>query len=220
MRWITNRSSRLTPPRTGATSPGPTRIGWPISTRAFRDPAIDAVWCIRGGYGVTRILDGVDFEALARRPRAVIGYSDITALLAAVTRRAGLVALSRAHRPRGDARLQPPPLRASARRGGARRCARAAAGAERRARAAAAPRRHDLRRRRGRGARGRQPLAPPVPHRNAVLPRSRRRAPRARGRQRGSLPHRPHARPSAHGRRTRHGWPAYSSGGSPGSSAT
>src|SRR5882724_13576840 len=59
---------------------------------AFRDPAIDAVWCIRGGYGVTRILDGVDFEALARQPRPVIGYSDITALLAAVVRRAGIVA--------------------------------------------------------------------------------------------------------------------------------
>ena len=59
---------------------------------ALRDPAVDAVWCIRGGYGITRILDGVDFEALARRPRAVIGYSDITALLAGVTRRAELVA--------------------------------------------------------------------------------------------------------------------------------
>jgi muramoyltetrapeptide carboxypeptidase len=59
---------------------------------AFRDPAIDAVWCIRGGYGVTRILDGVDFEALARQPRPVIGYSDITALLSAVVRRAGVVA--------------------------------------------------------------------------------------------------------------------------------
>jgi muramoyltetrapeptide carboxypeptidase len=59
---------------------------------ALRDPAVDAVWCIRGGYGMTRILDGVDFEALARRPRPVIGYSDITALLAAVVRRAGLVA--------------------------------------------------------------------------------------------------------------------------------
>src|SRR4051812_33322803 len=59
---------------------------------AFRDASIDAVWCLRGGYGVTRILDGVDFEALARHPRPVIGYSDITALLAAVIRRAGLVA--------------------------------------------------------------------------------------------------------------------------------
>ena len=59
---------------------------------AFRDPTVDAVWCIRGGYGVTRILDGVDFEALARRPRPVIGYSDITALLAGVVGCAGLVA--------------------------------------------------------------------------------------------------------------------------------
>jgi muramoyltetrapeptide carboxypeptidase len=59
---------------------------------ALRDPAIDAVWCLRGGYGVTRILDGVDFDALVRRPRPVIGYSDITALLAGVTRRAGIVA--------------------------------------------------------------------------------------------------------------------------------
>ena len=59
---------------------------------ALRDPSIDAVWCIRGGYGMTRILDAVDFEALARRPRPVIGYSDITALLAGVVRRAGMVA--------------------------------------------------------------------------------------------------------------------------------
>lgn len=59
---------------------------------AFRDTAIDAVWCLRGGYGVTRILHGVDFEALARRPRPVIGYSDITALLAGVVGRAGMVA--------------------------------------------------------------------------------------------------------------------------------
>jgi muramoyltetrapeptide carboxypeptidase len=59
---------------------------------AFRDPAIDAVWCIRGGFGLTRILSEVDFPALARRPKAVIGFSDVTVLLAGVTRCAGLVA--------------------------------------------------------------------------------------------------------------------------------
>lgn len=69
---------------------------------AFHDPSIDAVWCIRGGYGTTRILERVDFEALARRPRAVIGYSDITALLAGVTRRAGLVAF---HAPTARAQM-------------------------------------------------------------------------------------------------------------------
>jgi muramoyltetrapeptide carboxypeptidase len=59
---------------------------------AIRDRAIDAIWCLRGGYGITRILDGVDFAALARAPKPVIGLSDITALLAGVTRVSGLVA--------------------------------------------------------------------------------------------------------------------------------
>jgi muramoyltetrapeptide carboxypeptidase len=58
---------------------------------ALADPAVDAVWCIRGGYGVTRILDRVDYAALARRPKPVIGFSDITGLLNAVTRETGLV---------------------------------------------------------------------------------------------------------------------------------
>lgn len=60
--------------------------------QALRDPEIDAVWCLRGGYGITRILDRVDFAALAGRPRAVIGYSDVTALLAGAGRAAGVVA--------------------------------------------------------------------------------------------------------------------------------
>jgi muramoyltetrapeptide carboxypeptidase len=58
---------------------------------ALRDPALDAIWCLRGGYGVTRILDQVDFEALAARPRAIIGYSDVTALLLAAHHHTGLV---------------------------------------------------------------------------------------------------------------------------------
>jgi muramoyltetrapeptide carboxypeptidase len=58
---------------------------------ALGDADVDAVWCIRGGYGVTRILDHVDFDALARAPKAVIGFSDITALLTAITRLTGLV---------------------------------------------------------------------------------------------------------------------------------
>ena len=35
---------------------------------ALRDPDNDAVWSRRGGYGTMRILDGVDWDALARRP--------------------------------------------------------------------------------------------------------------------------------------------------------
>ena len=59
---------------------------------ALRDSAVDGIWCLRGGFGVTRIMESIDFEALARRPKPVIGFSDITALLAGVTRGAGVVA--------------------------------------------------------------------------------------------------------------------------------
>jgi muramoyltetrapeptide carboxypeptidase len=59
--------------------------------QAIRDPAVGAIWCLRGGYGITRILDGVDFESFARRPKPVIGFSDITALLLALHQATGVV---------------------------------------------------------------------------------------------------------------------------------
>ncbi|HEU5039520.1 MAG TPA: LD-carboxypeptidase [Gemmatimonadales bacterium] len=59
---------------------------------ALRDPSVDAIWCIRGGFGTTRILHQVDFAALAARPRPLIGYSDITALLLGAVAEAGVVA--------------------------------------------------------------------------------------------------------------------------------
>jgi muramoyltetrapeptide carboxypeptidase len=59
--------------------------------RALRDPKIDAIWCLRGGYGMMRILPGVDYDAILRSPKVIIGYSDITALHAAVQRRCRLV---------------------------------------------------------------------------------------------------------------------------------
>lgn len=58
---------------------------------AFQSSDIDAVWCIRGGYGVLRLLDRVDYDAMARRPKPLVGFSDITALLNAVTRMSGVV---------------------------------------------------------------------------------------------------------------------------------
>jgi muramoyltetrapeptide carboxypeptidase len=58
---------------------------------AFRDPAIDAVWCLRGGYGLIRILEGIDYDAVSRAPKAVIGYSDVTALHAAIQKNCGLI---------------------------------------------------------------------------------------------------------------------------------
>jgi muramoyltetrapeptide carboxypeptidase len=59
--------------------------------RLARDDSIDAIWCLRGGYGAMRLLDAIDYDAFAQRPRALIGYSDITALHAAIGQRANLV---------------------------------------------------------------------------------------------------------------------------------
>ena len=59
--------------------------------RAIADPAIDGIWCVRGGYGVLRLLEMVDFETLRRTPKAVIGFSDITALHAAICTKAGVI---------------------------------------------------------------------------------------------------------------------------------
>lgn len=57
---------------------------------AMRDDDIDGIWCIRGGYGATRLLPQVQEALAGMRPKALIGYSDITALHAAWNR-AGLV---------------------------------------------------------------------------------------------------------------------------------
>ena len=54
---------------------------------ALRDPSNDAIWCLRGGYGVMRIIDRLEWHALAARPRPVIGYSDNTALHLEIHRR-------------------------------------------------------------------------------------------------------------------------------------
>ena len=69
---------------------------------ALRDDEIDAIWCIRGGYGSMRLLDRIDYDALARRPRPVIGFSDVTAVHSAIQRRTGLVTF---HGPTARARI-------------------------------------------------------------------------------------------------------------------
>lgn len=58
---------------------------------ALADDAVDAIWCVRGGYGAMRLLPHVDWASLTRRPRALIGFSDVTALHAAASTRCALV---------------------------------------------------------------------------------------------------------------------------------
>ncbi len=57
----------------------------------FADPEVKAVWCVRGGYGCTRLLPLIDFDLIRRNPKILIGYSDVTALLQAIHLQTGLV---------------------------------------------------------------------------------------------------------------------------------
>ena len=47
---------------------------------ALDHPKVKAIWCARGGYGVTRIIDDLDFTLFLNKPKWLIGYSDITVL--------------------------------------------------------------------------------------------------------------------------------------------
>ncbi len=58
---------------------------------ALRDPQVRGIFCMRGGYGMQRIVDRVDFAAARADPKVVMGFSDITALHLALWREAGLV---------------------------------------------------------------------------------------------------------------------------------
>ena len=44
------------------------------------DPSIDAIICGRGGYGLGRIIEQIDFKRFKRNPKWIVGFSDITIL--------------------------------------------------------------------------------------------------------------------------------------------
>ncbi|NUR67648.1 MAG: LD-carboxypeptidase [Streptomyces sp.] len=61
---------------------------------AWCDPAVDAVLCARGGYGVQRMIDLLDWDAMrAAGPKVFVGFSDITVLHEAFAARLGLATL-------------------------------------------------------------------------------------------------------------------------------
>jgi muramoyltetrapeptide carboxypeptidase len=60
----------------------------------LRDPAVRAIIAVRGGYGTPRLLHLVDYRAVRRDPKILVGYSDLTALQLALLRKTGLVTFS------------------------------------------------------------------------------------------------------------------------------
>lgn len=57
----------------------------------FADPEVRAIHCVRGGWGCARLLPHLDWRTIARNPKILLGYSDITALLLALHAKTGLV---------------------------------------------------------------------------------------------------------------------------------
>jgi muramoyltetrapeptide carboxypeptidase len=64
----------------------------------FADPSVKAVVAVRGGWGCARLLPHLDFGVIAKNPKILVGYSDLTAMLLPVFARTGLVTF---HAPMG-----------------------------------------------------------------------------------------------------------------------
>lgn len=85
---------------------GATVTNWKTSNRYFSDKdevraaefmefveneEINAILCARGGYGSMRILDSLDYDKIRKNPKAIVGFSDLTALLIAINQLSQLV---------------------------------------------------------------------------------------------------------------------------------
>ncbi len=57
----------------------------------FENKDVDAIIAARGGYGVTRILDKLDYNLIKANPKILVGFSDITALILAIYKKSLLV---------------------------------------------------------------------------------------------------------------------------------
>ena len=57
------------------------------------DDSIDAILCGRGGYGLSRIIDQIDFTKFIKHPKWIIGFSDITVLHAHIYSRYGIATI-------------------------------------------------------------------------------------------------------------------------------
>ncbi len=73
---------------------------------ALRNPKVDAIMAVRGGYGSAQILPLVDPPEWSSRRTAFIGYSDVTSLHTVINQAAGLVSI---HGPMLDRRLSSGP---------------------------------------------------------------------------------------------------------------
>lgn len=55
------------------------------------DPEVKAILCVRGGYGIGRLADKIDYQLIAENPKIIWGFSDVTYLHVAVNEFSNLV---------------------------------------------------------------------------------------------------------------------------------
>jgi muramoyltetrapeptide carboxypeptidase len=60
----------------------------------IENPAVDALFCVRGGFGTVELLPLLDFQLFSEYPKLLAGFSDITILQSALFTKAGLPTLS------------------------------------------------------------------------------------------------------------------------------
>ncbi len=70
----------------------------------FANREVRALWAARGGSGTAQLLPYIDYGLIARNPKVVIGYSDVTSLLLAIYAKTGLVTF---HGPVGSSGFTP-----------------------------------------------------------------------------------------------------------------
>lgn len=57
----------------------------------FGNPKIKAIFSMKGGWGCARILDKLNYELIKKNPKIILGFSDVTSLLNAITFKTGLL---------------------------------------------------------------------------------------------------------------------------------
>jgi muramoyltetrapeptide carboxypeptidase len=71
----------------------------------IEDSSIDAIFFTRGGWGCARLLDLLDYNIIQKNPKIILGFSDISSLLIAITHKTGLITF---HGPNGNASWEQP----------------------------------------------------------------------------------------------------------------
>lgn len=69
----------------------------------FLDDAVDAVLCVRGGYGTMRMLPYIDWDEIKENPKIFAGFSDITTLLNNIAQKCNIITF---HSPMVTSNLQ------------------------------------------------------------------------------------------------------------------